>query len=234
MDAAIRAHAKENPSESGSSKPEGRRRRKGKRKHRREPKPEVKETKEESADSAVHRVLGSISNTIADIITGAIDIICSPKASHLTLICLVVMVILNIFIARKMAYVEQQLTNFGQAPHTSNVAAAAGGDVGDEAASHLTQQRREYNRQEEDDLWEWLGRVDPDKSSPLKERVTYSSDNIEEQEVIWDNAIQTSKSAKERLDKHMAELSDMIKKAELNLEQVTQAVNEQRKKIQQD
>lgn len=232
MDAAIRAYVKENPSESGSSKPEGRRRRKGKRKHRREPKPEVQETKEENVDSAVHRVLGSISNTIADIITGAIDIICAPKASHLTLICLVAMVILNIFIARKMAYVEQQLTNFGQAPHSF---AASGAQVGDEAtASPLTQQRREYNRQEEDDLWEWLGRVDPDKSSPLKERVTYNSDNIEEQQVVWDNAIQTSKSAKERLDKHMAELSDMIKKAELNLEQVTQAVNEQRKKIQQD
>ncbi|CAO3647618.1 unnamed protein product [Mucor hiemalis] len=227
LDAAIRAHAKENPSELGGSKPEGRRRRKGKRsKHRREPKPEVKEIKEEKSDSAVHRVLGAISNAIADIITGAIDIICSPKASHLTLICLVVMVFLNIFIARKMAYVEQQLTNFGQTPLSAEVI--------DDAILPSTQHRRDYNRQEEDDLWDWLGRVDPDKSSPLKEKVTYSSDNVKEQEVIWDNAIQTSKSAKDRLDKHMAELSEMIKKAESNLEQVTQAVNEQRKKIQQD
>lgn len=174
----------------------------------------------------MHRVLGAISNAIADIITGAIDIICSPKASHLTLICLVVMVFLNIFIARKMAYVEQQLTNFGQTPPSAEVI--------DDAILPSTQHRRDYNSQEEDDLWDWLGRVDPDKSSPLKEKVTCSSDNVKEQEVIWDNAIQTSKSAKDRLDKHMAELSEMIKKAESNLEQVTQAVNEQRKKIQQD
>lgn len=237
LDAVLRTHAKENPADFGdaasngsSGKSESRRRRKGKRsKNKREPKAEVAEVKKEEPQSAVHRVLGSISNMIADIITGAIDVICSPKASHLTLLCLITMVFLNIFIARKMAYVEQQLNTFGQQQSDIFI------PVEEASSMPEDQLRRQYNRQEEQDLWEWLGHVDPDKSSPIKEKVTFSSSgNPKEQEAIWDNAIQTSKSAKDRLDRHMAELSGMIQKAESNLEQVTQAVQEQRQKIREE
>ncbi|KAI7887724.1 GRAM domain-containing protein [Mucor mucedo] len=98
----------------------------------------------------------------------------SPTSSHLTLLCLVAMVCINVFIAKKMAFVEQQLN------------------------------------------------------------IMHPASDSAEQEVIWDSAIQSSKAAKDKLDRHMAELSQMILKAESNLEQVTNAVKEQRQKIKQE
>jgi hypothetical protein len=232
----MRAYFEEHPSEFAdgkiASRSEGRRRKKGKRfkSSKTVTRPEVKEVKEIKVDSTVHRVLGSISNVIADGITAVIDLVRSPTASHLTLLCLIAMVFINIFIARKMTYVEQQLSNISQQR------ASMVDEIVEEAqAVPGAQQRREYNRQEEEDLWNWLGHIDPDKPSQVKEQVTYpSSDNPEEQEAIWDEAIRASKAAKERLDKHMIELSSMIQKAESNLEEVTRAVSEQSQKIKQE
>lgn len=236
LDIALRSYFKENDNEFGENhvgRLEGKRRKKGKKsRHIRSAiKHEVKELKEENVD-VVHRVLGAFSNMLADAITGFIDIIRAPSSSHLTLLCLVAMVCINIFIANKMAFVEQQLNNLNQASNYMD-------DVADvtpiQYAPETKQQyRRKYNRQEEEDLWDWLGRIDPDKSSPVKEKVMHPASNPAEQEVIWDEAIQSSKAAKNKLDRHMAELSHMIQKAESNLEQVTNAVKEQRQKIKQE
>jgi hypothetical protein len=174
----------------------------------------------------VHQVLGSVSNTVADGITSVIDIITSPKSTHFTLLCLIAMVVINIYIARKMAFVEQQL---GQLSHSMPSV-----DQVEDKVHIPGAHRREYNRQEEQDLWEWLGRMDPDKSSEKREQISFPTvSNSKEQEAIWDDAIRASQSAKDRLDKHMIELSNMIQKAESNLQDVTKSVNEQRAKMQQ-
>lgn len=238
----MRQYFKEHPSEfadykSSSSKREGgskSKRRKGKKpRSTHTPKPEETEKKQEKPKSAVHQVLGSISDAIADGITSVIDIVSSPRAAHLTLICLIIMVGINIFIARKMAFVEQQLNELSQALPNGAV------DENEPATVDISflpgTQRRQYNRQEEQDLWDWLGRIDPEKSSEKREKVAIPLvKDPKEQEAIWDDAIQISKSAKERLDKHMAELSGMIQKAESNLQDVTQSVNDQRQKIKRD
>lgn len=196
----------------------------------RSPKPEPTEQKEEKPKSMIHQVLGSVSNVLADGITLVIDMITSPKSTHLTLFCLLAMVVINIYIARKMAFVEQQLS---QLSHGMPNFDGEGSVVVDK--SHIPgAHRREYNRQEEQDLWEWLGRMDPDKSSEKREQITFStSSDPKNQEAIWDDAIKVSQSAKDRLDKHMMELSSMIQRAESNLQDVTKSVNEQRLKMQQ-
>lgn len=217
--------------ENHSSRHEGKRKKKSRKSkhHRSSSQHEVKEVKEEQVD-AVHRVLGAFSKTLADAITGLIDLIRSPTSSHLTLLCLIIMVCINVFIAKKMAFVEQQLNSLNHASDYIEEADVAAIQYSPENQPY----RREYNRQEEEDLWDWLGRVDPDKSSPVKERVMHPASDSAEQEVIWDSAIQSSKAAKDKLDRHMAELSQMILKAESNLEQVTNAVKEQRQKIKQE
>ncbi|KAK4510024.1 uncharacterized protein ATC70_006193 [Mucor velutinosus] len=235
LDAAMRQYFKEHPSEFADYKSGSKsKRRKGKKtRSAHTPKPEEIEKKEEKPKSAVHQVLGSISNVIADGITSVMDIVSSPRAAHLTLICLIMMVGINIFIARKMAFVEQQLNELSYAlpnhavdenePTTVDISFLPG------------TQRRQYNRQEEQDLWDWLGRIDPDKSNEKREKVEIPLvKDPKEQEAIWDDAIQISQSAKERLEKHMAELSSMIQKAESNLQDVTQSVNDQRQKMKQD
>ncbi|OAD01683.1 hypothetical protein MUCCIDRAFT_163651 [Mucor lusitanicus CBS 277.49] len=241
LDAAMRQYFKEHPSEfadykSGSKKEGGSKskRRKGRKsRSAHTPKPEETEQKEEKPKSAVHQVLGSISNVIADGITSVIDMVSSPRAAHLTLLCLIMMVGINIFIAKKMAFVEQQLSELS---HALPNHAMDGNEPSTVDISFLPgAQRRQYSRQEEQDLWDWLGRIDPDKSNEKREKVAIPLvKDPKEQEAIWDDAIQISKSAKERLDKHMTELSSMIQKAESNLQDVTQSVNEQRQKIKQD
>jgi hypothetical protein len=239
LDIAIRQYFKEHPSEFADykSKRDGG---KGKRKKGRKsrthhaPKPEETEKEVEKTKSAVHQVLGSISNLLADGITSIIDAISSPRAAHLTLICLIMMVGINIYIAKKMAFVEQQLSELSNVLPSNGMFAENSESALDISYIPGTQ-RRQYNRQEEQDLWDWLGRIDPDKSNEKREKVELPlTKDPKEQEAIWDDAIEISKSAKERLDKQMKELSGMIQKAENNLEDVTKAVNDQRQKMKQD
>lgn len=128
-----------------------------------------------------------------------------------------------------MAFVEQQLSELSHGMPSFNSEES----VKDQ--SHIPgAYRREYNRQEEEDLWEWLGRIDPDKSSEKQEKITFPTVNDpKQQESIWDDAIKVSQSAKDRLDEHMTELSSMIQRAESNLQDVTKAVDEQRLKMQE-
>lgn len=147
--------------------------------------------------------------------TGLFNVIRSPNTSHLTLLCLLSMVFVNIFIARKMSYVEQQLIRLRQPVEEPT------------QENYIKQFSRDYSRQEEQDLWDWLGRIDPDKSQ-VKEKIIVPT------HANYNDAIMASKVAKERLDKHMMELSNMIQMAESNLEQVTKSVNEQRQKIKEE
>lgn len=239
MDTAVRQYFKEHPSEFADYKNKrdsgkGKRRKGKKSRTPHTPKQEETEKEVEKTKSAVHQVLGSISNLLADGITSIIDAISSPRAAHLTLICLIMMVGINIYIAKKMAFVEQQLSELSHALPNNGMFAEDNEPALDISYIPGTQ-RRQYNRQEEQDLWDWLGRIDPDKSNEKREKIELPLvKNSREQEAIWDDAIKISKSAKERLDKQMAELSGMIQKAESNLEDVTKSVSDQRKKMKQD
>lgn len=205
LDIALRAYFKEFDQ---PSRPESKKKRKGKRSKRPRSiiKPEPKSVPAEKKD---------LFTIVSDAMTELFNMIRSPNSSHLTLLCLFSMVFINIFIARKMAYVEQQLIHLRQPVEETT------------QDTYVNQFGRDYNRQEEQDLWDWLGRIDPDKSQ-VKEKITVPT------HANYDDAIMASKMAKERLDKHMAELSNMIQKAESNLEQVTKAVNEQRQKIKEE
>lgn len=225
LDIALRAHFKQ--SSTHASRHDGsRKKRKGKKSKR--PRSIVKaETKPlPEPKDGLHRMLGEFSNLLADGITGLINIVRSPSTSHLTLLCLISLVFINIFIARKMAFVEQQLSNLGSP-------ATALDDVTESYFVADNRHGRQYNRQEEQDLWDWLGHIDPDKSNQIKEKINFPSPQAAE-ETNFDEAIQASKAAKDRLDKHMLELGNMIKKAESNLEQVTKAVKEQRQKVEKE
>ncbi|CEP07937.1 hypothetical protein [Parasitella parasitica] len=237
LDTAVRQYFKDHPSEFADYKSSGKSKRRKGRKSRSHhlPKPsEETERRVEKPRSAVHRILGSISNRLADGITLVIDAVSSPRAAHLTLICLILMVGINIFIAKKMAFVEQQLNELSHV-FPSNTLLELDNEPAEDISFIPGTHRRQYNRQEEQDLWDWLGRIDPDKSNEKREKVQLPLvKDPKEQEAIWDDAIKISRSAKERLDKHMAELSGMIQKAERNLEDVTKSVNDQRQNIKQD
>jgi hypothetical protein len=167
-------------------------------------------------DTLVHRVLGQGSRLLADGITGLIEAITSPKSSHIILLCLFFMIIVNMLIAKKMMSVEKQLGELkGTFPAQQ-----------EKLAFH----KRHYQRQEEDDLWDWLGRIDPDK--PVLNNNIYP--NLEGQDpAVWDDALEASKITKDKLERHMVDLNHMILKAEGNLAQISRAVHDQGRKIKE-
>lgn len=220
LDAEINTYIKQHPNEFGKPSEGSRRRRhKKKSRNRHTPIPDEKKVKEEPPKSLFQRIFGHVSDGVDSTMT----IVGSPRAAHLTLLCLIIMVGVNLFIARKMAFVEQQLIHLGK--HNQDI--LQGGDN----SQFVQGEKSAFIRQEEDDLWEWLCRIDPDKSKDVTEQIKlYAVKEPDEKEDL-DEAIKSTKLAKDRLDKHMKELTSMIQKAEESLEDITKSVHEQRQKI---
>ncbi|KAI7905189.1 uncharacterized protein BX663DRAFT_550017 [Cokeromyces recurvatus] len=224
LDAALRAHLKEH-----SNDPEKRsngKRHKKRRRHktsRHLSSTELGHKQDNTHESIVHQLLGMVSNKLADNVTSIIDTLSSPRAAHFILFCLLIMVCINIYVARKMAFVEQRLNELSRS--------TIGLNKNHGLVEHVS--KASPHHQEEEDLWAWLGRIDPDNERVEHVKIPIVKDS-KEQEAIWDDAIKISKTAKEKLDKHMTELNKMIQRAESNLEDVTRVVNEQRQKIRQN
>jgi hypothetical protein len=215
LDVALNEYIKQHPSEFGKPS-EGKRRKRGRKSRSpREKTTDDKQVAEEPPKTAIQQILG--------ILTDMLKTMSSPKAAHLTLLCLVVMVGVNLFIARKMAFVEQQLVRLGKPILEEDV-----------AVDGQPSRKSALLRQEEDDLWEWLCRVDPDKSNEVTEHIQVYAEKDPKEQEVWDDAIKNTKLAKNRLDKHMKELSSMIQKAESSLEDITKAVHDQRQNIKNE
>ncbi|KAG1408331.1 hypothetical protein G6F60_001525 [Rhizopus arrhizus] len=216
LDAALHVYFKEHQSEFGGSGDE----KKKKRKHRgrRTHKSNVQENKENPTQPISHNSMQSLLNRF-------IDNVQSANLSHFALLCLILMVIINIFIARKMSFIEQQLgelcqlipaqksTQFIKQPNTS--------------------EKRIYDTKEEKALWELLNRLDPDDAS-LKKVSRHTTEKLEGKEDVWDEDLYLSKSTKDRLDKHINELSNMIQEAGNNLKDVTKSIHLQRQKLNEE
>ncbi|RCH97507.1 hypothetical protein CU098_006695 [Rhizopus stolonifer] len=209
LDAVLRKHLSNAPSGRSGH---------GKKKRRRSKKSKHAKAHQDEAEPEPSKPKGML-DTIFHLLSDSLGSF-SLNTSHMTLLCLIIMACINVFIARKMAVVEKQIDGLVHANDFENA-----------ATPHLPQDQRDLRYQPEaDDLWAWLGSIDPEKSN---QRPIAVVQNPEEQEAIWDEAIRYSKVTKERLDKHMIELNEMIQKAESNLESVTRSVNEQRQKMRQ-
>ncbi|KAL0140368.1 hypothetical protein V8B55DRAFT_1506626 [Mucor lusitanicus] len=140
----------------------------------------------------------------------------APTTAQLTAICMAMMVMTNLYIASKMAGVDKQLN---QLQHHKR------------HGSEFYQHHIEIS-DEDNSLWRLLSRLDPDarkedlhfvhqtRQPPLSDPVNHSYGDGEE--AISDEQLQFSRLAKQKLDKQMAGQS---------MEQVTHAVQHQRKRI---
>ncbi|KAG2229122.1 hypothetical protein INT48_005481 [Thamnidium elegans] len=153
-----------------------------------------------------------------------IDNVNVPNTSQLTAICMGMMVLTNIYIASKMSGVDKQLTQMGH-------------------PSFQQQGEYHYDDQDNNSLWRLLSKLDPDARKedlkfvhqtrdPLPSSIKYQShNNNEEESLVSDEHLQFSQMAKNKLDRQMMELEKMIQKAGQSMEQVTQVVQNQRKRI---
>ncbi|RCI05646.1 hypothetical protein CU098_012251 [Rhizopus stolonifer] len=129
-----------------------------------------------------------------------------PNTAQLTVICMAIMVLTNMYIALKMAGVDKQLDQMGRMrrPHTSYHM-----DLDDHQTS----------------LWQFLSKLDPDSQTD------FIYPKLRNHNKEQDDQLEFSKTAKIKLDQRMLELEKMIQKAGENMEQVTQVVRGQRKRI---
>ncbi|CAO3643264.1 unnamed protein product [Mucor hiemalis] len=167
---------------------------------------------------------------LSSILNWVIEHVSSLNTSQLTAICMGMMVLTNMYIASKMAGVDKQLSQLGNQQYQQH------------------QQRRGYSyiQEERDDnsLWNLLSKLDPDarkedlsfvqRRQPLPSTVRYQNHNSNhepEGSSEYDENLEFSQMAKEKLDKQMMELEKMIQKAGQSMEQVTNVVQNQRKRI---
>ncbi|KAK4522070.1 uncharacterized protein ATC70_004609 [Mucor velutinosus] len=175
----------------------------------------------QAATEKQHIVIETFSSILNWLISNA----SAPTTSQLTAICMAMMVMTNLYIASKMAGVDKQLN---QLQHHKR--------HGSEFYQHHVDISDEDNS-----LWRLLNRLDPDarkedlhfvhqtRQLPLADPVNHS--HADGEEAISDEQLQFSRLAKQKLDKQMVELEKMIQKAGQSMEQVTHAVQHQRKRI---
>ncbi|KAI8884506.1 hypothetical protein K501DRAFT_247618 [Backusella circina FSU 941] len=155
--------------------------------------------KRKSRHTAVHKALATASRILADVITAVINAFCSPKSSHSMLLCLFVVILANIFIAHKMAYVEKQLHEL----------------------SGSLSSNREKQSHDTDEVWNMIKKMQDDDDATI---------SPEGDPLTWQDALATSQIMKDRLERQIHYLNEMIQKAENDVDQVSQSLNEQQQK----
>lgn len=184
-----------------------------------------KNSNQQSSASATVSAATEKQHFIIEVLSSILDWLISnasaPSTSQLTAICMALMVITNFYIASKMAGVDNQLNQLQSYKRHG---------------SEFYQHHIEIN-DDDNSLWRLLSRLDPDARKedlqfvhqvrqPLSDSVN-QSDNDD----ISDEQLQFSKLAKQKLDKQMLELEKMIQKAGQNMEQVTNVVQHQRRRM---
>jgi hypothetical protein len=202
----------------------GGKRKGGKRRHKSRNHTDKNSNQQNSASAIVpattekqHFIMEALSSILNWLISKA----SAPSTSQLTALCMAMMVITNLYIASKMAGVDNQLNQLQSYKRHGSEFYQHHIEIGDDDNS----------------LWRLLSRLDPDARKedlhfvhqvrpPLSDPVN-NSDNDD----ISDEQLQFSKLAKQKLDKQMLELEKMIQKAGQNMEQVTNVVQHQRRRM---
>ncbi|KAI8137822.1 hypothetical protein BJV82DRAFT_566007 [Fennellomyces sp. T-0311] len=144
-----------------------------------------------------------------------------PNASQLSVICMFMLVIINLYIANKMAQMDKQLEAIHQG-------------VGLSPKKPVEPRASLQHSQIENELWDWLGDIDPDhkvKTATVQDPSVAWEGVAEDDNASWDARLRESQLSKEKLDQHMADLERMIQRAGNNMEQVTKVVDQQRQRI---
>lgn len=205
LDAAIRKQLSKSSSGDMSDRKK-RKQRKGKRRHRAHADDEAANASKtaQKDQGLASQAISLVSDGIGWIITNAT----MPSASQATVFCMLMLVIINLFIANKMAQVDRQLELLKHHP-----------------PSHRYASQQQHYGSAENELWSWLSNMDPDHRQEARAALQ------DEHDAMWTARLHESRAAKAKLDEHMDDLEQMIQRAGNNMEQVTKMVNQQRQRI---
>ncbi|KAI9496423.1 hypothetical protein BDB00DRAFT_808837 [Zychaea mexicana] len=149
-----------------------------------------------------------------------------PTASQISVLCMFMLVLINLYIANKMAQMDRQL----EAIHLG-----AGTSSGRKESPVVASPQADHHHEIENELWDWLGQLDPEhkvKTATVQDpSAAWESMTTEDDNASWDARLRESQLSKDKLDQHMADLEKMIQRASNNMQEVTKVVERQRSRI---
>ncbi|SAL96478.1 hypothetical protein [Absidia glauca] len=244
LDVAVQQYIKQHPSEFllDAKNQEGRRK-KGKRRHRKHKKDHSNANqKDESINSSSNITYGGSISAVMQVLDVVMEVLkhawdSSPFSSlgngtftisHLTILCLLMMVFVNVYIACKMKGVENRLHSMADHGNLS---------------PNQPQQTQYYGikdpdsmeRMYRDELWAWLKTLDVDQEDRITNATTtspYDSDSPTGSVLDPPHIGMPQHEAKTILDHDLLELVKMVRRAEQNIGQASRAMERQRQKIE--
>ncbi|KAI7884709.1 hypothetical protein K492DRAFT_142647 [Lichtheimia hyalospora FSU 10163] len=159
----------------------------------------------------------------------------TPSTSFISVLCMMLLVLLNVYMARKMSLVDTRLESLYDEMHRSIGSPASTQD------NRMKGSRQDTGRakQEEEDLWSWLGTIDIEKDPRMTvieepNMKHEKGDAHDEEDDVSSEYLQDTLLAKEKLDQHMTDIEDMIHRAGSRIGNVNHVVEFQRQRILQD
>lgn len=174
--------------------------------------------------------LGKISSSLSGAFKLVTDHLPTPSTSLISVLCMVLLVILNVYMARKMSLVDHRLESlYDEMQKSIGLEASTQGD-------HTKKPREDIgsHQKEDDDLWSWLGTVDIEKDPRMAVMEEPSMKHDDDDDDVSKEYLQDTFLAKEKLDQHMADIEDMIHRASSRIGNVNHVVEFQRQRILQD
>ncbi|KAI8064409.1 hypothetical protein BC940DRAFT_260124 [Gongronella butleri] len=265
LDASLREYMKAHASEFGGEESEGRRRRKRRsRRHGRRGGPnqqnehiQDKPLPPNPWQATIRQACLSAGEWVLDIGRQVYDLLAALDVRSSTLLCMLSLVVLNVFIATRMAHLERQLALLQQQPQfqqqqqqkespwfSSND--PAGGAMADGQSDHAVIDDHVYNQA----LWDWLASLDPNANDSetvtvaveppdmdamakvdVFDRDAASADNTGHRARQLEHLFSTKKT-KLKVEHNLQDIARLIRRAERNIGHVTQNVHRQRQMLQ--
>ncbi|CAO3637343.1 unnamed protein product [Cunninghamella blakesleeana] len=197
-------------------------------------------------------ILGTLSDLSSDLIQMMSDFgTKSISVAQCTMVCLVLMVMINLYIALKMAYMGDQiytLQSHSSSEHSSSPLSSSSSSSS--FLSHFYQHQdkkassslpldnwRNEHQKDVDSMWHWLNQLEkPNQQKEQKQAFIKKSNTMNHNSnyILTDHFKHQGRVSSKDLNQHIMELEKMVYRTEYNIDQVTKAVKQQRRHLLQN
>ncbi|KAI9310764.1 hypothetical protein BX666DRAFT_1151055 [Dichotomocladium elegans] len=154
-----------------------------------------------------------------------------PTTTQISLLCMVILVFLNFYMASKMSQVDIELKSLRDVMRNHKQHEQSQAYKLSSPKSSLPN-----HAEVEEDLWLWLEKLDPEKDprTVAMDEPHMQHDDVGKQyqeDDTWRIHLKESYLAKDEIDKQMSDLESMIQRAEASMDRVNDVVNQQKRRI---
>lgn len=192
-------------------------------------------------------ILGMLSSASSDIIQMISDLGSSSiSIAQCTMVCLVLMVMINLYIALKMAYMGDQLYTLHSHNDQSSSSSSSSSFFSNFYQSHGKKSSssspldiwRDQHHDDVDSMWHWLNQLDHSQkqhnNNENKKNKNDQHTNMNSNYILTEHFKHQGKVSPEFLKQHIMELEKMVSRTENSIDQVHKVVRKQRQNLLQN